>query len=149
MKASDMPMTLGRGLMAGLCTGLITALVVLAFDVIYRGAEDFTGFNVVMPISIFTAFPFLNLVIGGIYTLFAGHMRRGQFLFTVTVLVVMGLTALITAISGSRDSTIDEKIKGMVIGLEIIEGVMAAFLIPFFANHPKLFLTDNDIRGKE
>lgn len=144
-----MPMTLGRGLMAGLFTGLITALVVLAFDVIYRGAEDFTGFNVVMPISIFTAIPFINLVLGGIYTLFAGHLRKGNSLFIVTVLVVMVLSALITVFTGSRSNAVDEKITGMVVGLVIIEGLMAAFFIPFFANHARLFMTENDIRGKE
>jgi hypothetical protein len=36
-----------------------------------------------------------------------------------------------------------------VVGLEIIEGVLGAFLIPFFVNHPTMYLTDKDIRGEE
>ena len=128
---------------------MIISVVILVFNVIYRGKVDLYNYNVVMPVSIFMVFPLFNLVAGGVYFLFIGHLRRGRQLFIIVVLLVMLLSALATFyIDRSTDQKYEE-FRGLLVGLELIEGIMAAILIPFFANHPKLFLTDDDIRGKE
>lgn len=148
MKLSDEPLRLGRGILAGLFTGMITAVIILAFDIIYRGAARFYSYSIVMPVSIFMAFPLFNLVAGGVYYLFVGHLRRGRMLFSLITLLVMVLLALVTAFTGHQTDPENEKFRGMLLGFELIEGLMAALMIPFFAGHPTLFLTDKDIRGE-
>jgi len=148
MKLSDEPINLGRGLLAGLFAGMIISVVILIFNVIYRGSVHLYIYNVVMPVSIFMVFPLFNLVAGGVYYLFVGHLRKGCLLFILIVVLVMVLAALATYfIDRSTDHNYEE-FRGLLVGLELIEGIMAAILIPFFASHPTLFLTDKDIRGE-
>jgi hypothetical protein len=142
-------MTLGRGILAGLFTGIIASLIVIAYNVIYRGAVDLLSYDVVMPVSIFFFFPCINLVAGGIYFLFLDHIRKGREVYIIVVLIVTALIAFFTAFNGRHNDPALEKFRGLLLGLEVIEGCMAAFLIPFFANHPRIFLTDKDIRGEE
>lgn len=148
MKSTDEPINLGRCLLGGLFTGIITALIVLVFNVVYRKAVNLSAYEIVMPVSIFMAFPLFNLVAGGVYFLFIGHLKRGSQLFTVVVLMVMALTAAVTAFSGQRSDRTEEEFRGLVLGMELIEGILAAFLIPFFVRHPTLYLTEKDIRGE-
>ncbi len=149
MKSTDQPITPGRCLLGGLFTGIITAVIVVVFNVVYRQAVDLSAYEIVMPLSIFMAFPLFNLLAGGIYFLFIGHLKRGPQMFTITVLLIMALCALVTIFSGRRSGHTVEDFKGLVLGMELIEGVMAAFLLPFFARHPNLYLTAKDIRGEE
>ncbi|MES1250291.1 MAG: hypothetical protein ABUL46_06375, partial [Chitinophaga rupis] len=97
MKLSDEPMILGRGILAGLFTGLITAVIVMAFNVIYRGKVELYTYHIVMPFAIFSFFPLFNLTAGGVYFLFVRHLRRGHLLFSLTTLLVMVLVVLVTA----------------------------------------------------
>lgn len=138
-----------RCLLGGLFTGLIAAVVAIVFNVIYRGSTNLIAFAVVMPISIFTAFPFFNLVVGGVYFLFVHNLKKGATTFIIVFLLATALSIVLTRYTGSRADHLVDEFKGLVVGLEIIEGVLGAFLIPFFVNHPSLYLTDKDIRGEE
>lgn len=150
MKVPATSATFGRCLLAGLFTGIVASLVIVVFNVVYRGAVDLIAYAVVMPLSIFFAFPFFNLVAGGIYYLFVAHVRRGQAWYSITILVTTVIIALATSLDGGHSSDRDvEKFRGLLLGLEIIEGFMAAFVIPFLANHPRLYLTDKDMRGED
>jgi hypothetical protein len=149
MKTIYPPMTLGRGILAGLFVGIIASVLIIAYNVIYRGAEDFLSYAVVMPVSIFFFFPIFSLAVGGIYFLFLEHMKKGREFYIIVVLAVTALIALFTAFAGRHSDPALEKFRGLLLGLEVIEGCLAAFFIPFFANHPNWFLTDKDIRGEE
>ncbi|HVS96025.1 MAG TPA: hypothetical protein VHE54_06045 [Puia sp.] len=149
MKTSDAPITLGRCLLAGLLTGIVAAVIVIVFNVIYRGAMHFIAFAVVMPISIFMAFPFFHLIAGGFYFLFIDHLRKGSMLFTVISLLLTAIAVLVTLYAGDRSDPTIEAFRGLLVGLEIIGGVLAAFLTPFLVRHPTLFLTAEDIKGEE
>jgi hypothetical protein len=147
MRTAYEPINFDRCLLGGLFTGLVAAVVAIVFNVIYRGATNLIAFAVVMPISIFTAFPFFNLVIGGVYFLFVHNLRKGAPLFTVVFLLATAVSIVLTRFTGSRADHLVDEFRGLVVGLEIIEGLLGAFLIPFFVNHPTLYLTDKDIRG--
>jgi hypothetical protein len=149
MRPSEQPMIPSRCLLAGLLTGIVTALVVVVFNVVYRNVQDLIAYDIVMPVSIFLAFPLINLIAGGAFFLFVTHLRNGIAIYKTTVLSVMIVLALFTVFTGKTENSTEEKFRGLLLGLELIEGLLAAFLIPFFANHPKLFLTDKDIKGEE
>lgn len=145
------PINFDRCIMGGLFTGLIAAVVAIVFNVIYRGETNLgIAFAVVMPISIFTAFPFFNLAIGALYFLCVhNHRKKGARIFIIVFLLTAIISIVLTRYTGDRTDHLVYKFKGLVVGLEIIEGVLGAFLIPFFVNHPTLYLTDKDIRGEQ
>ncbi|HEV2480572.1 MAG TPA: hypothetical protein VGS79_12940 [Puia sp.] len=149
MRTVYAPINFDRCLLGGLFTGLIASLVAIVFNVIYRGSTNLIAFAVVMPISIFTAFPFFNLVVGGVYFLFVHNLKKGARLFIVVFLLATVLSIVLTRYTGSRADHLVVEFKGLVIGLEVIEGVLGALLIPFLVNHPTLYLTDKDIRGEQ
>lgn len=142
-------MKVGKYILAGLFTGIIASIVILAFNWIYRSEVDLIAYAFVMPLSIFFFFPCINLVAGGIYFLFIDHWRRGRALYMALVLLITAILILFTYLDVRPDNPDAGKLRGLLLGLEVIEGLMAAFLIPFFGDHPKLFLTDKDIRGEE
>lgn len=145
------PINFDRCIMGGLFTGLIAAVVAIVFNVIYRGSTNLIAFAVVMPISIFTAFPFFNLGIGALYFLFVHNHnhKKGARMFIIVFLLATVISIVLTRYTGSRADHLVDEFKGLVVGLEIIEGLLGAFLIPFFVNHPTLYLTDKDIRGEQ
>lgn len=149
MRTGYAPINFDRCLLAGLFTGLVAAIVAIVFNVIYRGSTNLIAFAVVMPISIFTAFPFFNLVLGGVYFLFVQNLKRGARVFIVVFLLATILSIVLTRYTGSRADRLVDEFRGLVVGLEIIEGVLGAFLIPYFVNHPTMYLTDKDIRGEQ
>jgi len=149
MKTSDSPITLGRCLLAGLLTGIIAAVIVSIFNVVYRRETDLIAYAVVMHLSIFMAFPLFHLISGGFYFLFIEHLRKGTLIFIIVMLLGTVISALITTYAGNRSDPTVEAFRGLLVGLEIIGGLLAAFLIPYLVRHPTLFLTPQDIKGEE
>lgn len=137
---------LGPALLAGVFTGIVTALVVLVVNVVYRSEVNLSSYMIVMPLSIFLAFPLMNLIAGGIYFLFVNHLRRGQAVYKTVVVLVSVMLMLVTAFVGTSSDRSTDKFRGLLALLELVEGLMAAVLLPFFAHHPRLFLTDKDAR---
>lgn len=149
MKPSVEPITLGRCLLAGLLTGIITAVLVSIFNVVYRREAALIAYAVVMHLSIFMAFPLFHLVSGGIYFLFIEHLKRGSVLFIIIMLLGTLISVLITAYAGNRSDPTIEAFRGLLIGLELFGGILGVIGIPYLVNHPTLFLTPEDIKGEE
>src|SRR5215469_7275277 len=102
MKTPDSPVTLGRCLLAGLLTGIIAAIIVSIFNIVYRRETELIAYAVVMHLSIFMAFPFFHLVSGGFYFLFIDHLKKGTAIFIVVMLIGTVVSALITEYAGNR-----------------------------------------------
>lgn len=138
--------SLGRCLLAGLFTGILTAVIVLIFNVIYRRHTHFYSYDIVMPFSIFLAFPLLHLVTGGIYHLFVSHLRGGRTIFTIVFILITIISAFAIAYSGSDTPEPEiNVIRGLFVGLDLIAGIMGIAFIPFFATHSRIFLTEEKV----
>lgn len=148
-KTSAVPITLGRCLLAGLMTGIVSALLVIIFNVIYRREEQFIAYAVVMPISVFMAVPFFHLVAGGFYYLFIDHLKKGSLVFTLVSFVLTLVVIFVTEDLGSKSDSTVQTFRGLLVGIEIIGGLLTAVLIPWLVRHPTLFLTPEDIKGEE
>jgi hypothetical protein len=149
MKTSDMPITVGRCLLAGLLTGIITAVIVSIFNVVYRRETEFYAYAVASHLSIFLAFPFFHLISGGFYFLFIDHLKKGSLVFIFLMLLLTLICTLLTAYVGNSSDPTVEAFRGLLIGLELFGGILGAVLIPYFVHHPRLFLTPEDIKGEE
>lgn len=143
------PVTLGRCLLAGLMTGIVSAVVVIIFNVIYRRETAFIAYAVVMPISVFMAVPFFHLVAGGFYYLFIDHLKKGSLTYTVVSLVLTVVVIFVTEDAGNKTDSTVQTFRGLLVGIEIIGGVLNSFLTPWLVRHPTLFLTPEDIKGEE
>jgi hypothetical protein len=149
MERTDAPITLGRGLLAGLLTGLITAVIIVIFNILYRRSADFYAFEVVMPVTIFMVFPLFDLLAGGVYFLFVDHLHKGNLLFR-TIFILLTLTgAGVTALTGQGETPALGGFRGLVLGIELICGGLTAVLLPYLAQHPRIYLTSSDIKGEE
>ena len=142
-------MSLDRCVLGGLFTGIVTAIVAMAFNVIYRKQTGLYDYGVITPVSIFMVYPFFNLAAGGLYILFIRHLRRPALVFAALMLLIMLALAFFTAYDGSAGTPGKHEFRGLMIGFEIIQGVLGAFLTPFFVSHPRLYLTGEDMRGEE
>lgn len=142
MYNSSERLPVGRFLLGGLLTGIIAAVLVLVYNVIYRRESDFYTFEIVMPFTIFLVFPLFELLCGGVYYLFAGHLRKGRQVFT-TILILLTIASVIgTAfIDNSHQEMILRGFRGLLMGIEVIAGLLAALLIPYFVHHSRMYMT--------
>lgn len=133
--------TMSKSILAGLLSGVIAALINLFFVIIYRESTGFSGDNIfVMPLTIFIGFPTLLLLGGMCYFLLQKHLQNGKSWFSILCITMMVALAIFViedtrhhqgaSLSGSR---------GLFLGLVVITFLIAAFLIPYFARHSKIY----------
>lgn len=133
--------TLSKSILAGLLSGVIVALINLAYVIVYRESTGFSGDNIlIMPLTIFIGFPILLLLGGMCYFLMQKHLPNGKMWFSILSIICMAALLVFVMhdtrlhhgsfLSGSR---------GLFMGLIIITFGLAAFLIPYFARHSKIY----------
>jgi hypothetical protein len=149
MERTDAPITLGRGLLAGLLTGLLNAVIIIIFNVLYRRSAEFYAFEIVMPVTIFMVFPLFDLLAGGVYFLFVTNLHKGPLLFRAVFILLTLIGAGITALTGQGETAVLGGFRGLFFGIELICGGLTALLLPYLAQHPRLYLTSSDIKGEE
>ena len=59
--------TFPKSLLAGLLVGIITALLNLAYMIVYRESTNFATELIVMPLTIFIGYPILMVLAGSAY----------------------------------------------------------------------------------
>ena len=69
--------TFPKSLLAGLLAGIVTALLNLAYIIVYRESTNFATDLIVMPLTIFIGYPILMALAGSAYFLLQKHLHRG------------------------------------------------------------------------
>ncbi len=124
-----------RGILGGVFTGLITTVLNLAFDVVYR---QITGYDYATFVNIntITAFSVMTVLAAGIlYFILKKYVKAGAFIYLLTIVV---FTVLMLFIDSFRPA-LSPFSAGLAMGIIIITGAMAAFVLPYIAEHPKLW----------
>ena len=78
---------------------------------------------------------------GGILCFLANkYFKKGTWLYIALVLaiIIVGLFMHITVNEPNGDA-LSSNVGGLKMGLHIITGCSAAFLVPYFAQHPKIW----------
>ncbi|MBS1579056.1 MAG: hypothetical protein JST29_05390 [Bacteroidetes bacterium] len=132
---------LTRGILGGLFVGIITVILNLLFDYIYRKITnyDFSEFVNVYTI-IFITIPTL-IVAGIVYALIMQYIKNGLWayiLLCIVLTVVIAFTPLGPNLLPTGE-TMPTSARGLTLGIEIITGVMGVFAIPYFASHTKIW----------
>lgn len=134
-----------RSLMAGFFSGIITAAANFLFVFIYRSSTGVNSYGyVISPVFMFVGFPILLALCGMLFFGFSNYLKRGRG-FTILFIVLTLLAVILCMI----DSALTIGAKGLLCGIEIITGLLIAFLLPYLANHPTLFMTREGIKESE
>ena len=125
-----------RWLMAGLACGIIAAILNAGYSYFYG---KLTGFAVTVfdPLLIFFGVPLLFMIAGFILYEMVEYIKRGGLLFTVLSLLLV-IIATIVALN-----KYGKEMDGLLLGINLISGLILAFLLPYLATHARIFM-DND-----
>ncbi len=130
---------LSRCLLSGLLAGFAAVIINFVYNYIYREATDYTLSEVVNVVSIIFSSILVNLVAGILLFLFL-KMKNGSVIYVVFFLILILLG--IYAASQTQRSNVpanQHEFRILLGGIIIIDGLCAAFLIPYFVNHQKLY----------
>ena len=131
-----------RGLLGGLFVGIATAILCLAFDLIYR---KITGYEFAEYININTIifFTIPTMVVGGIvYSLILEYVKKkGLMVYIIFAAVLTTVVAFIPLGPNMLPSgeAMPTSARGLTLGIELITGVLGTFALPYFAEHPAIW----------
>lgn len=130
-----------RGILGGLFVGIITAVIGLAFDFIYRKVTGYE-FAEYVNINSIIFFCIPTLVVAGIvYSIFLQFVKNGLAVYVVLCIVLTVVVAFIPLGPNMLPTgqPMPASARGLTLGLEIITGVMGAFGLPYFAKHEEVW----------
>jgi hypothetical protein len=132
--------TFPKSLLAGLLVGIITALLNLAYMIVYRESTNFATELIVMPLTIFIGYPILMVLAGSAYFLLQKHLHRGATWF-MSICFISMIALLIVTIQDTRlnHGALLTGARGLFLGMIIITFLLATFLIPYLARHSKIY----------
>jgi drug/metabolite transporter (DMT)-like permease len=132
-----------RSVIAGAICGLIAALLNAVYDLFYRTTTGFESDKLISPVPIFFAVPALLIIAGVIFFEMVEFIKMGKLLFTVLFLSLTLLAIIIDVFqNGNRNSL--SGMRGLLLGIEILTGLVIALLLPFLATHPKIFMENEE-----
>lgn len=130
-----------RGILGGLFVGIATAVLGLAYDLIYR---KITGYEFAEYININSIIFFCipTLVVGGIvYSIILEYLKKGLAVYIVLCLLLTALVAFIPLGPNMLPTgqPMPASARGLTIGIELITGLMGTFGIPYFSKHEEVW----------
>ena len=132
--------SLTKAILSGLLTGVIAAIVNLVYTIAYREISGFDRANIIMPMTLFIGLPILLTMAGFAYYLIKRHMPFGtRWFFSFCILLLIALIFVTIGDTSGEEGTPMSGLRGLCLGLEVITCILAAFFIPYFANHPDLY----------
>lgn len=127
-----------RAFMTSVFVGIIATLITIAYDIIFVNLFGFPLFVLINVSTLIFGVNIIFLVIGCIYYLFVSKFKKGDLLYiSLFVLITAFLAWRSEHVIRSTDSTINHQFQGLLTGVVIILGALAAFLIPFLYHNKR------------
>jgi len=128
-----------RAMLTGLFVGIIATLACLFYDVIFRESTRFSMGPIINVSTIIFVVNLIFLIIGIVYYGFLKAFKRGDLIY----IIVFALLTLFFVWKGvnvhrSDDQALNSEFKELLLGVIIIMGVGASFLIPFLFHSKKI-----------
>lgn len=121
-----------KAILTGVFVGFCTTIVCLIFNIIYRDSTGFADQDYINVSSLIFSINLLFLIIGMLYSVFLRSFKKGDAIF-MAVFVLLTLFCIWRTAVGHRfaDSHINTEFKDLLLGLLIIVGIAASFVIPY------------------
>ncbi|MFI5188287.1 MAG: hypothetical protein ACHQF0_16270 [Chitinophagales bacterium] len=132
-----------RALIAGLICGIIAAILIVIYTVQYRRLTGFKGLSFIEPSIIFIAVPLLLTCAGFVFLGMVELSKRGELFFIfLALLLTLGAIAFDLFF---KEGPVMSGVKGLLLGIEAIAGLIISFLLPFLGTHPKIFMEKEEL----
>ena len=130
---------LSRCILSGLLAGMVAVLVNFAYNYIYREASGYSLSEVVNVVSMIFSSILVTLV-AGVLLYLSSKMKNGRMMYVVLMLVLTA-AGIYAALQTERSNVPanQQEFRILFAGIIIIDGLCAAFLVPYFANHEKIY----------
>jgi hypothetical protein len=133
------PTEFSKSLLAGVFAGIAATVLSLIFNFFYRGATGF-GLSAIINVSTIIFVTILLLTIAGLlFHVFHHYFKRGTFIYII-VFTALSLLAVYGTLGVQRspDPVLSFEFRELLLGIVIIYGVFASFIIPYLYNSNRI-----------
>jgi hypothetical protein len=130
---------LSKAILTGLFAGFVATIVCMVYNLIFRNSTRFTMAEIINGTSLVFIINLVFLIIGAIYYGFIKTFKKGELIFIVVfALLTIFLAWKAEGVHRTADQLLNTEFRQLLLGVVIITGISAAFLIPFLF-HNKTF----------
>lgn len=130
---------LSRSILAGLFAGIVATAGNLIYSFIYRRITNITEFNAIDVTTTIFGTVLLLLVCGVFFYFFVHYLKSGVNIYRVIVfLITAAVVFLALQYHRAPGYSITQEFRVLFIGLQLIIGGVAAFLIPYLFRHDSI-----------
>ena len=125
-------------LLIGLFVGIIDTVLLLIYNVIYRDSTGFSPADFINVSSLIFVENLVFVIIGAIYFLFVRSFRKGEIIYMILfLLLTIFLVWKTELVSRTADHLENVQFRGLLLGVVIVTGISAAFLVPYLYHSKK------------
>lgn len=127
-----------RAFMTSVFVGIASTLICIVFDLVFVSANELRLSAFINVSSLIFGVNTLFLVIGLIYYLFVSSFKKGDVFYIALLVLITALLAWRSEnVIRTSDVATNHKFQGLLTGVVIILGAMAAFVVPFLYHNKK------------
>ncbi|MGI8952636.1 MAG: hypothetical protein ACR2FN_13760 [Chitinophagaceae bacterium] len=130
-----------RVILGGLFAAIIATVINLVYNYIYRSLTEFSSSEIINIFTIIVATSLAHLIAALIYFLLTKSSSKTHLTFSIFFLILI-IICIVIVLNANRFTTNVSAVSGfngLFIGIAVITGLSAEFLLPYFANHPKIW----------
>jgi hypothetical protein len=134
------PRPLTKCILAALLTGILVSLADEGYNFAYRAITGFTPSEIINVSSLIFGTLTIFMVLGVLYFMLSKLGKRTDVLYIAITLILTVIGFIIgTGVQRSSDPHISELFRWLFLGIELMIGLSAEFLIPYFVKHYRIF----------
>lgn len=130
---------LSRSVLGGLFSGLVATVSNIAFILIFRAITRYFDFGALDILTIVFGSILLSILCGIMFYFFVHYMQKGIPFYRAMVVIVTAVIVYFGILfRGTIEENVAEEFKILVVGTQVIIGILAAFLIPYLFRHDSI-----------
>ena len=138
MKYESFQTPFSKAFLTGLFVGIVSTFICLTYNLIYRAETGFMPTAIINVASIIFGVNIVFMVIGLIYYALTTAFRKGELFFIVLFsLLTVFLLWRTEGVNRFADHEVTLQFRGLLLGVVLITGIGASFLIPFLFHNKK------------
>jgi uncharacterized membrane protein len=129
-----------RAVLAGVLAGIVAVIVNLIYNLIFRSVTDYTSTDSI-GFLIITFGTLAAFLVTGILFFLVEKTKGSQFWPFKTLLVVLTVAGIcLILFFHAPGHSIFYGPSGLLEGITLLSGLLAAFAIPYLYNHPRMYI---------